>query len=368
MDFAFSAEQEELRGTVRRFLVDRLPTSDIRAAMESGSVLDLDLWRGPATDLGLAGAVVSETHGGLGLSFTDVAVVLEEIGRGVAPLPFLSSSILAASLLAWLSDSDYSADLLSGIASGGEIVTIVSGSGSDICVTAANGVPRGSEVIVSGSSRFVLDGMVATTYLFITEIEGERSLVAVAAGEHSVQRSPKVTFDLTRPMAEVTASGARGVLVGGVGGFELVADRLHDLAAVSLALDMVGGASRAMEMSVDYAKNRVQFGRPIGSFQAIKHRCADMLVKVEGARSAAYYATWATDEDEAERSIAAPLAKAYCSDAYLWVAGATIQVHGGIGFTWEHDAHLYFKRAKSDAILFGDPQMQRARLAEAFGF
>jgi alkylation response protein AidB-like acyl-CoA dehydrogenase len=174
-------------------------------------------------------------------------------------------------------------------------------------------------------------------------------------------------MDQTRKQARIEFFAAAARLVGAEGGADRVLSRTLDLAAVALAAEQVGGAQRCLDMSVDYAKNRIQFGRPIGSFQAIKHKCADMLMEVESAKSAAYYAVWAAAEDSEELPVVASLAKSYCSEAYFHAAGENIQIHGGIGFTWEHDAHLYFKRAKSSELLLGDPSYHRDLLARRIG-
>jgi alkylation response protein AidB-like acyl-CoA dehydrogenase len=193
------------------------------------------------------------------------------------------------------------------------------------------------------------------------------SLFAVEGDASGLTRTPLSTMDQTRKQARLEFSGTPARLIGGEGAAAGALARTLDLAAVALAAEQVGGAQRCLDMSVEYAKTRIQFGRPIGSFQAIKHKCADMLLEVESAKSAAYYAGWAAAEDSDELPVVASLAKSYCSEAYFHAAAENIQIHGGIGFTWEHDAHLYFKRAKSSELLLGDPSYHRELLAQRIG-
>jgi alkylation response protein AidB-like acyl-CoA dehydrogenase len=214
---------------------------------------------------------------------------------------------------------------------------------------------------------FVLDGHVANLLVVAARTPAGLGLFAVEGDAPGLTRTPLATMDQTRKQARLELAGTPGRLIGADGGASAGLSRTLDLAAVALAAEQVGGAQRCLDMSVEYAKERVQFGRPIGSFQAIKHKCADMLLEVESAKSAAYYAGWAAAESSDELPVVASLAKAYCSDAYFHAAAENIQIHGGIGFTWEHDAHLYFKRAKSSELLLGDPTYHRELLAQRIG-
>jgi alkylation response protein AidB-like acyl-CoA dehydrogenase len=220
---------------------------------------------------------------------------------------------------------------------------------------------------ISGTKAHVLDGHVADVVLVVARTESGLSLFWVAGDSEGLTRTPLATMDQTRTQAELRFDGVTASLVGVEGGAGPMLDRVLDIAAAALAAEQVGGTARCFEMAVEHAKQRVQFGRPIGSFQAVKHLCADLLLQVESARSAAYYAAWAVAEESPEVSMVASLAKAYCSDAYVAVATENIQIHGGIGFTWEHPAHLYFKRATSSAVLFGDPTHHRDRIAHTIG-
>jgi alkylation response protein AidB-like acyl-CoA dehydrogenase len=261
-------------------------------------------------------------------------------------------------------------DLLPGIAAGTTIATLAltedSGRWSTDAVTLAAS-ETGGKWRLDGHKMFVIDGHNADLLLVAARTSSGVSLFAVEAGASGVTRTPLATMDQTRKQARIEFFAAAARLVGAEGGADRVLSRTLDLAAVALAAEQVGGAQRCLDMSVDYAKNRIQFGRPIGSFQAIKHKCADMLMEVESAKSAAYYAAWAAAEDSEELPVVASLAKSYCSEAYFHAAGENIQIHGGIGFTWEHDAHLYFKRAKSSELLLGDPSYHRDLLARRIG-
>jgi alkylation response protein AidB-like acyl-CoA dehydrogenase len=229
----------------------------------------------------------------------------------------------------------------------------------------------GAVLLITGEKSFVVDGHTADTLIVSARNEaGAVDLYLVDAAASGVAASRLETMDMTRKQAAVSLQDVRvapETMLGDPGSGVATIAALYDLGAVALAFEQVGGAERCMEMSVAYAKERYQFGRPIGSFQAVKHKCADMLVAVEGARSAAYYAGWAASVGDDDLPVLAALAKSYCSEAFFDVAAETIQVHGGIGFTWEHDAHLYFKRAKTDQLMFGDPAAWRVKLADRVG-
>jgi alkylation response protein AidB-like acyl-CoA dehydrogenase len=220
---------------------------------------------------------------------------------------------------------------------------------------------------LDGHKTYVLDGCLAQVILVVARSDAGVSLFAVVGSAPGLTRSSMPTMDQTRKQARLVFSSVPARLVGADGGGWPVVSRALDFAAIALAAEQVGGAQRVLEMSVEYAKTRVQFGRPIGSFQAIKHKCADMLLAVESAKSAAYYAAWAAAEDNSEVPVMASLAKAFCSEAYFQAAADNIQIHGGIGFTWDHPAHLYFKRAKSSELIFGDPAYHRELLAQRIG-
>lgn len=370
MNFAFSDEQDELRRSVRRFLEDKSPESEVRRLMATEEGYNQAVWSQMAQQLGLHGLAIPDEYGGSGFSHVELIVVFEEMGRALLCAPFFSTVALAANTLLASADEAAKQELLPQIASGETIATLAltedAGRWDRAGVTLAVSV-TGAGYRLDGHKAFVVDGHVADLILVVARSETGVSLFAVDGGAPGLARSVLPTMDQTRKQARLEFSAVPARLVGVEGqAWPLVAKAL-DLAAVALAAEQVGGAQRVLEMSVDYAKVRVQFGRPIGSFQAIKHRCADMLLAVESAKSAAYYAAWAAAEDNDELPVMASLAKAYCSDAYYHAAADNIQIHGGIGFTWEHPAQLYFKRAKSSQLLLGDPPYHRELLAQRIG-
>jgi alkylation response protein AidB-like acyl-CoA dehydrogenase len=369
MIFAFSEEHEELRRAVRRFLADSSPMPAVRRLMETEAGYDPAAWSVMADQLGLQGLLVPEELGGSGSSFLEVALVLEEMGRVLCCSPYLSTALATGAVLA-SGDQGAASDLLPGIAAGETIATValVEDSGRfDLDGVATEARRAGGGFAVDGVKSFVSDGAVADLLLVAARSPAGLCLLAVDRRTPGVEVTPLSGMDQTRKLARVDLRGAPGRLVGEEGGAGPVLGKTLDLAAVALSAEATGGAQACLDMSVEYAKNRVQFGRAIGSFQAIKHKCANMLVEVEHARSAAYYAAWAAALDPDELPVAASLAKAYCTEAFFHAAAETIQIHGGIGFTWEHDAHLYFKRAKYDELYLGDPAYHREQLAQRIG-
>jgi alkylation response protein AidB-like acyl-CoA dehydrogenase len=366
MDMAFSQEQEELRAVVRDFLADRSPESEVRRLMETAEGFDQGVWKQMGEDLGLLGLAIPEEYGGGGCGFVEVGVVLEEAGRALFCAPYFSSVVLAASAVLHSGDDAAKNDYLPGLASGQLRGTLALShdSGPGISLTAAR---SGGGWVLHGHTSFVLDGHTADLILVAARTDNGVSLLAADAAASGLTASAMSTLDMTRKQARLEFSGVPARLLGAEGGAGPVMSRVLDLAAVGLAVEQAGGAARVLEMAVEYAKVRHQFGRPIGSFQAIKHRCADMLVEVETAKSAAYHGLWAAAGLTGELPAAASMAKAYCSDAYVRCASENIQVHGGIGFTWEHPAHLYFRRAKSSQLLFGAPAYHRELLAQRVG-
>ena len=370
MNFAFSEEQEELRSSVRRFLDDKSPISEVRRLMETTDGYDPAVWAQMGTQLGLQGLGIPEEHGGSGFTYVELIVVLEEMGRFLLCAPYFATIALAANAILTSGDDAAKKELLPGIATGDTIATLAftedNGRWDEGCI-ATTATRAGDGWTLDGHKMFVLDGHVANLLVVAARTPAGLSLFAVEDTAPGLTRTPLATMDQTRKQARLELAGTPGRLIGADGGASAGLSRTLDLAAVALAAEQVGGAQRCLDMSVEYAKERVQFGRPIGSFQAIKHKCADMLLEVESAKSAAYYAGWAAAESSDELPVVASLAKAYCSDAYFHAAAENIQIHGGIGFTWEHDAHLYFKRAKSSELLLGDPTYHRELLAQRIG-
>ena len=371
MNFAFSEEQEELRRFVRQFLEDKSPESAVREQMDTEKGYDDAVWNQMAEQLGLQGLIIPEEYGGSGFSYIELIVVLEEMGRALLCAPFFSSVVLAANALIHSGGEEAKAALLPGIAAGETVAALAfteengRWDESGITVEAASDGSDGWRI--SGTKMFVIDGHTADVVLVAARTAGGVSLFWCPADADGLTSTALSTMDQTRKQARLDFDNTPVTLIGAEGGGWAVLERVLDLAAVALAAEQVGGAQMCLDMSVQYAKDRVQFGRPIGSFQAIKHKCADMLLEVESAKSAAYYAGWCASELNDELPSVASLAKAYCSEAYFHASAENIQIHGGIGFTWEHPAHLYFKRAKSSELLFGDPTYHRELLAQRIG-
>jgi alkylation response protein AidB-like acyl-CoA dehydrogenase len=370
VNFAFSEEQEDLRKSLRRFLEDKSPEGEVRRLMHTNDGYDPAVWSQMAEQLGLQGLAIPEEFGGSGYTYVELIVVLEEMGRALLCAPYFSSVALAANLLLVSGDEAAKKRYLPGIASGTTIATVAlaeaSGRWDEAGVTLAAEAPQGAWLL-TGEKLYVLDGQRADLILVAARTAAGVSVFAVDKGASGLTATPLSTMDQTRKQARLAFESTPARLVGTDGAGWPAMSKMLDLAAVALAAEQVGGAQKVLEMAVEYAKVRVQFGRPIGSFQAIKHKCADMLLEVESAKSAAYYAGWAAAEDNEELPVVASLAKSYCSEAYFHATAENIQIHGGIGFTWEHPAHLYFKRAKSSELLFGDPTYHRELLAQRIG-
>ena len=370
MNFAFSEEQEELRKVVRQFLESKSAETAVREQMETEQGYDDAVWSQMAEQLGLQSLIIPEEFGGQGFGYVELVVVLEEMGRSLVCVPYFSSVVLAANTLIHSGDDAAKSAILPGIASGETIATVAftepNGKWDESGIE-ATATKSGDSWKINGTKMYVIDGHTANTILVAARTDAGVSIFSVAGDAAGLTRTALSTMDQTRKQAKLEFADVEGTLVGTDGGGWDLLSTVLDLAAVALAAEQVGGAQMCLDMSVEYAKVRVQFGRPIGSFQAIKHKCADMLLEVESAKSAAYYAGWCASEMNDELPAVASLAKAYCSDAYFHAAAENIQIHGGIGFTWEHDAHLYFKRAKSSELLLGDPTYHRELLAQRIG-
>ena len=365
-----TAEQDELRASVRRFLTDRAPLTRVRELMESEDGTDRGVWEQAGTQLGLQGLAVPEAYGGAGFSFAEQAIVLEEFGAALYGGPYLASAVLAATALLASPDEGARRDLLPGIASGEVIATLAftEDDGSwDPAAISMPAIKNGTGWRLGGHKSFVLDGQSAGLLLVVASTTAGLSLFAVDGTAAGLTKTALPALDQTRKLTRLEFSDVPGRLIGSPGDAAAMLDRTLDVAAIAMAAEQLGGAQRALDMTVEYAKIRHQFGRPIGSFQAIKHRCADLLLEVESLRSAVSYAATAVAEGAAEVPVIAPLVKAYASETFFHVAAETIQIHGGIGFTWEHDAHLYFKRAKSSELFLGDGNYHRERLATRLG-
>jgi len=373
MDFGFSEEQDMLRQSARQFLESECPITYVRRMMEDERGFSDEQWNKMA-ELGWTGLIFGEEYGGAGLNMVDMVVVLEEMGRLVTPGPFLASVILGGLAIELGGSAEQKKQYLPGIASGTLRATLaqVEESGRwDAEGIALPGKKDGRGFKLSGTKLFVHDAHNADVMVVPVRTAGSGvdgvTMLLVDTKSKGVSIRVLKTMDQTRKLCEVgfdqVAVGGDAVLGDVDGGWSLL-DRLVDRAKVALCAEMCGGAQKVLDMSVEYAKVREQFGRPIGSFQAIQHKCANMMVQVESAKSATYYAAWAVANDVPEAHLAACMAKAYCSDAYRFTAAEGIQIHGGIGFTWEHDMHLYFKRAKGSEVTFGDATWNRELVAQ----
>jgi alkylation response protein AidB-like acyl-CoA dehydrogenase len=376
MNFALDDEQVRLCATARAFLAAHAPSAAVRAAMVTERGYDPELWRRIAGELGWPAVIVPEEHGGLGLGQVELMVLMEAMGAALLCAPFFATVCLAANALVVGGSEAQRAEWLPGIAAGSVTATVAHAEAEgrwDADGIHATARRDGGDVVLSGSKSFVVDGHTADLLLVAARAPGSHGadgihLYAVPATTPGVERRVLGTMDQTRRLAEIRLDDVRvpatAALGDGAAGWKVLETTLH-LATVALAAEQVGGAERCLDLAVAYAKERVQFGRPIGSFQAIKHKCADMLMRVEAARSAGYYAACIADERGADLPVAASLAKAYCSDAYFQCAADCLQIHGGVGFTWEYDVHLYFKRAKSSESLLGDATYHREHVARA---
>jgi alkylation response protein AidB-like acyl-CoA dehydrogenase len=353
-DLLYSEIEDDLRAAVRAMLVERCPPAAILERCEGDEPYDLKLWRTLAVELGCAGLAVPEEHGGAGASFREAAVVLEELGRAVAPVPFLGSAVVATSALLACGERELLAELASGARTAALALPFST-------APRAPGPPpvRASGDTLSGTVTSVADALPADVLL--VPVPG--ALYAVQARQARVSRSPVVSLDLTRQLCDLTLDGAPGrPLATGDAADRAVSTALTTGAAL-LASEQLGVAEWCLDATVEHLKTRYQFGRPVGSFQALKHRLADLWVEVSHARAVARYAAACVASSDPDTAIAAALAQAHCSAVAVSAAQECVQMHGGIGFTWEHGAHLYLKRAKSAAIAFGTPDQHRAALA-----
>ncbi|MFF3335272.1 acyl-CoA dehydrogenase family protein [Streptomyces sp. NPDC002888] len=371
MDLTFSEEQDELRKVVRSFLAKHSGETDVRRLAADPRGHDPVVWHRMAGELGLQALAVPEEYGGSGFGYVDLGIVFEEAGRALLCGPYLATVALAAEALLRCDDEQARRDLLPGIASGETVATLALTEDSgrwDAPGIRLAAHEQGGGWRLTGAKTYVPDGHLADLLLVAARTPSGISLLAVDADAPGLVRTPLPTLDQTRKQARVEFTDTPARLLGTEGTAWPALERTLATASVLLAAEQAGGAAAALDAAVDYARIRVQYGRPIGSFQGIKHKCADMLVEIESARSAAYAGLWALDAgDDTEIAVAAALAQAFCSEAFTKVACDAIQVHGGIGFTWEHPAHLYFKRAKSSEVLLGTPSYHRELLATRLG-
>ncbi len=365
MDFRFTEEQLELREIARGFLADQAGSEAVRSAMESELGYDPALWKQLGAELGWTSVIIPEEYGGLGLSYVELIALLEVTGEHLLCAPFFSSICLGANALLVAGNDAQKKDYLPGIAAGETRATLAY---FDQVATTARA--EGADFVLNGVKRHVLDGHCADLFIVSAQSGEGMSLFAVPAGSAGLTRNALPTMDQTRRLAEIRFDDVRvpaSALLGEESRARPALAKILQRACIALAAEQVGGAQRCLDMAVAYAKEREQFGRAIGSFQAIKHKCADMFVKVEAARSAAYYAGCVAAQGDDELAVTSSLVKSYCSDAFFHCAAESLQIHGGVGFTWEYDVHLYFKRAKSSEIFLGSPEEHRERVAREIG-
>jgi len=370
VELTFDAEQLELGRVLRSFLERRSDEAAVRRLMVTDGGFDEAVWRQLAGELGVLGLAVPEQYGGSGYGLRELGVVFEETGRALLCAPLFATAALAVPTLLASGDASACERYLPSIVAGDTVATVAlteqSGRWDERSVSLPASSADGGWTL-TGTKTNVLDGQLAALVLVAARTPGGVSLFAVDGSAPGLTRTALDTMDQTRKQARLDFDGVPAQLVGAQGEGWPAVQRALQQAATLLACEQVGGAQRVLDMSVEYATLRLQFGRPIGSFQAIKHRCADMLVAVESARSVAYHGVWTADADPDELPVAASMAKVYASEAFVRCARDNIQIHGGVGFTWEHPAHLYLKRAVSSELLLGSPAYHRQLLADQIG-
>ncbi len=363
-------ELNELRKVMRHFLDVQSPETAVRSLMATEHGYDHAVWKQMAIELGVQGMIIPERLGGAGFGALEQAVVLEEMGRALLCSPYMATAVLAARALLESKDAAAMERYLPPIASGASVATVAfverDGAWSNPVIHTNARQDTDGTWRLTGVKSYVLSGGEADLILVLANAQ-RPSLFAARAGTSHYAARPLQTLDRTRKLAEVTFNDSVVELVGSEGDGLKIISRVLDYASAAMAAEEIGGAQKCLEMASDYAKLRIQFGRSIGSFQAIKHKCAEMLVDIELARAAANYSAWCATESIDDLSIVAPLAEALSSEAFASAATENIQIHGGIGFTWEHPAHLYYRRAKSSELFLGDPAAQRLLLAERLG-
>jgi len=361
-EFTFTDEQAQLRSAVRKFCTENLDEQTVRGLMEADPPFDAKTWGRLGSELGVLGLSVPEADGGAGGSLVDQAVAVEELGASLACGPVFGTVFLAIPALVAAPAGDVRDELLAELVEGQRTAAFAVADRAGAFDPSAVTVTASGDSL-SGTVERVVDAGAADDLLVAADGPDGIALYAVDATSPGVQRSALVTIDLTRPQATLRFFGAPARLVASPEETERVISHALHVGSALLAVEQVGAAQHLLDLAVQYAKERLQFGRPIGSFQAVKHRLADMLVDLEHARSSAYHAVWALTDGSDDPALAVSIAQATCSAALGRIATDTIQVHGGIGFTWEHQAHLYFKRATTDAALLGTAEQHRARVA-----
>ena len=376
MDFGLNEEQEMLKTMARDFFTNECPKTHVKEMMDDEKGYSPELWKKMA-ELGFLGLVIPEEYGGTGGNFIDLMVLMQEMGRAVLPSPFISTVLLAGIPLLTAGTEEQKKEFLPKIAAGDVILALaLSEPNGDLGADAIEieAVAKGNDYIINGTKLFVLDAAAADHILCATRTKRTKdpeegiTLFLIDAKADGVHVTSLKTMDETRKQCEVLFKNVKVPAKSMVGelhqGWPILKKTLNQATAM-LCGEMVGGLDTVMEMTLDYAKQRIQFGVPIGSFQAIKHKFADMLIQVEYARSLTYYAAWTVDQDIPDSPVAVSTAKSWCGDAYKHVTNEGVQIHGGIGFTWDHDMHLYFKRARFSDTAFGDSTYHRELIAQS---
>jgi len=367
MEFAFTEDQEAFRDSVKRFVDEKSTTSDVRHLMATEKGYDENVWKTLSNELALTGLIIPEEFGGAGFGAIELGIVMEQFGRSLICAPYLSSSVMAASALLVNGNDDNRHAWLPSIANGTRKATLAVSEQSgwwDTKEIKAQAIKNQDEYLISGGKRFVVDAHVSDFLIVAAQSEAGLSLFIVDTKDDQVAIQLEQGMDETRKICTVDLDNASAQTLGNEGEADL--EDVLNISSVALAHEMVGGAQKMLDSAIEYTKLRVQFGRSISSFQAIKHRLADLLLEVELAKSACYHAAYAIDHQE-NRSQAASHAKAQASEAYTNTAIQCIQLHGGVGFTWENDTHLWFKRAKSSEVFLGAPHEHRERMLLASG-
>jgi alkylation response protein AidB-like acyl-CoA dehydrogenase len=353
MQFGLSDSQQLLRDNARRFFATECPMARVRRLIESDTAHDPDLWSKMA-EQGFTGIIFPEEYDGAGLGTVELILLMEEAGRALLPGPFFSTVVLAGGVWGAIGSAEQKKRYLAPICRGEQCstVAILESSAnwglSSAQISAVNGK-------LNGEKLFVPDAAVADSLIVVAR----NGVFAVDADAPGIHIEPMLTMDLTRKLYSVRFENTPAEKLGDPAGFE----KPLDVSTAALAAEMVGGMQRTLDITVEYAKTRKQFGKPIGIFQAVQHQCADMYLETESSRSAAYYAAWTLEENAPDAALAVSIAKMYASDASRAVGNRGIQVHGGMGFTWENDLHLYYRRAKASETMFGDATFHRERIA-----
>nr|WP_110916880.1 acyl-CoA dehydrogenase family protein [Mycolicibacterium peregrinum] len=363
-EFRFTDEQAQLRTAVRKFCTENFSEPTVRTLMESEPRFDSKVWARLGAELGVLGLAVPEADGGACGTLVDQAIAVEELGAALACGPVFGTVLLAVPALVAAPAGPVRDELLGALTEGTRTAAFAVSDRAGVFDPTAVNMTVAEDGTLTGTVERVVDGDAADTLLVAAAGSGGVGLYVVDASDAGVQRTPLTTLDLTRPQATIVLTAAPAQLVAGPDEADRVITHAFQVAATLLAAEQIGAAQHLLDLSVEYAKSRLQFGRQIGSFQAVKHRLADDLVDLEHARSATYHAAWALTDGTDDPALAASIAQATASAAFAKIAADTIQVHGGIGFTWEHQAHLYFKRATTDAALLGSAEAHRSRVAD----